>query len=190
MKTNIVVLLALFIKNLGGSEGKKMARNSSKITYCTLVMVIALAISHSTAMAQGSPIEPLGFGIEGTWDLETSFVDCTTDEPLSPPGRSLVSYVQGGTLIEEASGTPPSRRYPGLGVWQHVRAHTYAYAFKIFQYNADGTSNGKIVVIGETEYNLDDTTTSSASARIYNAAGALIVSRCVITFGTRFTGEQ
>jgi hypothetical protein len=84
------------------SEEKKMARISSKITYCTMAFVIALAISHSTVMAQGSPIEPLGFGIEGTWDLETTFVDCTTDEPLSPPGRSLVSYVQGGVYIEEA----------------------------------------------------------------------------------------
>jgi hypothetical protein len=190
MKTNLVVLLSLFNKNPSRSEDKKMARISTKITYCTMALVIALAISHSTAMAQVSPIDPRGFGIEGTWDLETIFVDCTTDEPVSPVGRSLVSYVHGGTYIEEASGTPPSRRYPGLGIWQHERAHRYAYAFKIFQYNADGTSNGKIVVNGETEYNMDDTTTSTASARIYNAAGTLLITRCVNTFGTRFTGEQ
>jgi hypothetical protein len=153
-----------------------------------LALVIALVLSHSAVMAQ--PVQPLGFGIEGTWDLEVTFVNCATEEPLFPPGRSLVSYVHGGTYIELASGTPPSRRYPGLGVWQHVRARTYALAFKIFQYNADGTSNGKIVVNAETEYNLDDTTTSTATASIFNAAGVLVATACVNSFGTRFTGEE
>jgi hypothetical protein len=118
-----------------------------------------------------------------------TFVDCTTGVPLFPPGQSLVSYNQGGTYIEEASGTPPSRRYPGLGVWQHVRARTYAVAFKVFQYNADGTSNGRIVVNAEVEHNLDELT-STAVARFYNAAGDLTVSRCVNSAGKRFTGED
>ena len=155
-----------------------------------MAIITAVAISQSTTTAQEPPVKPVTFGIVGTWDLQVTFVDCTTGVPLLPPGKSLVSYNQGGTYIEEASGTPPSRRYPGLGVWQHVRARTYALAFKIFQYNADGTSNGRIVVNAETEHNLDDTLTSTAVARIYNAAGDLIVSRCVNSVGTRFTGED
>jgi hypothetical protein len=155
-----------------------------------IMIVIAFAISQSTIRAQNPPVDPVGAGIVGTWDLQVTFVDCTTGVPLSPPGNSLVSYNQGGTYIEEASGVPPSRRYPGLGVWRHVRARTHALAFKIFQYNADGTSNGKIVVNAETEHNLDDTLTSTAVARIYNASGDLIVSRCVNSVGTRFTGED
>jgi hypothetical protein len=67
---------------------------------------------------------------------------------------------------------------------------TYALAFKAFQYNADGTSNGRIVVNAEVEHNLDDTLTSTAIARFYKAAGDLIVTRCVNTAGTRFTGEN
>ncbi|HEY8224880.1 MAG TPA: hypothetical protein VIG25_06350 [Pyrinomonadaceae bacterium] len=63
-------------------------------------------------------------------------------------------------------------------------------AFKIFQYNADGTSNGRIVVHADVEHNLDDTLTSTAVARIYNASAELIVSRCVNSVGTRFTGED
>jgi hypothetical protein len=162
----------------------------TSITFAIMAIVIAFAMSRSTIRAQQPPIEPRGIGIVGTWDLTVTFVDCTTGVPLFPPGKSLVSYNQGGTYIEEASGTPPSRRYPGLGVWQHVRARTYAVAFKIFQYNADGTSNGRIVVNAEVEYNLDDTLTSTAVARIYNASGDLIVSRCVNSGGTRFTGED
>ena len=160
------------------------------ITFGMMAIITAVVISQSTITAQEPTVDPVKFGIEGTWDVQVTFVDCTTGVPLFPPGKSLVSYNQGGTYIEEASGTPPSRRYPGLGVWQHVRARTYAVAFKIFQYNADGTSNGRIVVNAEVEYNLDDTLTSTAVARIYNAAGDLIVSRCVNSFGTRFTGED
>ncbi len=160
------------------------------ITFGMMAIITAVAISQSTITAQEPTVGPVKFGIEGTWDLHVTFVDCTTGVPLSTPGKSLVSYNQGGTYIEEASGVPPSRRYPGLGVWQHVRARTYALAFKAFQYNADGTSNGRIVVNAEVEYNLDDTLTSTAVARIYNASGDLIVSRCVNTVGTRFTGED
>lgn len=160
------------------------------ITFGMMAIITAVAISQSTLTAQEAPVVPVGGGIVGTWDLQVTFVDCTTGVPLLPPGRSLVSYNRGGTYIEEASGVPPSRRYPGLGVWQHRRARTYALAFKIFQYNADGTSNGRIVVNAETEHNLDDTLTSTAVARFYNAAGDLTVSRCVNSVGTRFTGED
>ncbi|HEX9423800.1 MAG TPA: hypothetical protein VF899_11190 [Pyrinomonadaceae bacterium] len=153
-----------------------------------VAIITAVAISQSTITAQEPPVDPVGAGIVGTWDLQVTSVDCTTGVALFPPGKSLVMYNQGGTYIEEASGTPPSRRYPGLGVQRHVQARTYALAFKIFQYNADGTSNGRIVVNAEVEHNLDDTLTSTAVARFYNAAGDLIASRCVNSVGTRFTG--
>lgn len=161
----------------------------TSITLAIMAIVTAFAMSRSTIRAQEPPVDPAGFGIVGTWDIQTTMVDCTTGVPLSS-GKSFVSFNQGGTYIEEASGVPSSRRYPGLGVWQHVRARTYTSAFKIFQYNADGTSNGKIVVNLEVEHNLDDTTTSTAVARVYNAAGDLIATRCVNSVGTRFTGEN
>jgi hypothetical protein len=155
-----------------------------------MTIVAAMLIAHGVVTAQVPRVEPLGFDIVGTWDLQVAFVDCSTGTPLGQPGRSLVTYAQGGTYIEEAAGIPPSRRYPGLGVWRHLRARTYALAFKAFQYNADGTSNGKMIVTAETEHNLDDTLTSAAVARIYNASGILIVTGCVNVTGTRFTGEQ
>lgn len=163
------------------------------ITFGMMGIITAVAISQSTITAQEPPVKPARFGIVGTWDMQVTFVDCTTGAPLFPqlpPGKSLVSYNQGGTYIEEASGTPPSRRYPGLGVWRHIRERSYALAFKVFQYNADGTSNGRIVVNAEVEHNLEDTLTSTAVARFYNAAGDLTVSRCVNSVGTRFTGEN
>lgn len=160
-------------------------------TVCGAIAVcLASAWWQASTTAQETTVEPRGFSIVGTWDLQGGFVDCTTREPLVSPGKSLVTYAAGGTYIEEASGVPPSRRYPGLGVWQHTDARTYALAFKAFQFNADGTPNGRIVVTAQTEHHLDDTLTSAAVARVFNAAGDLIATRCVAVTGTRFTGEQ
>jgi hypothetical protein len=165
---------------------------SKSVTFKHAVVAVAMTLVFSQAVvnAQEPPVMPRGFSIVGTWNLETTFVDCASGAPLLPPGRSLVSYVDGGTYIEEAVGTPPSFRYPGLGVWRHLNGRHYALAFKILQFNADGTSNGKIVVVADTEHNLDDTLTSAAVARIFNAAGNLVATRCVKVTGTRFTGEE
>jgi hypothetical protein len=165
---------------------KKMNQTFLNLTVGTALTLLMIAGGIQTVSAH----EPRGFGIVGTWDAEVTLLNCTTGVQLFPPGRSLVSYVQGGTFIEEASGTPPSMRYPGLGVWMHVRARSYTLAFKVFQYNADGTSNGKIVVVTDVEHNLDDTLTSSGSVRLFNAAGDLTATLCVSTTGTRFTGVQ
>ena len=162
----------------------------TSITLAIVAIVVAFAMSRSTISAQEPAADPKGSGIVGTWNVQTTTVDCTTGVFISGPGKSLVSYNEGGTYIEEASGVPPSRRYPGLGVWRHDHARTYALAFTGFQYNADGTSNGRVVVNLEVEHNLDDTTTSTAVAKVYNAAGDLIATRCVNATGTRFTGED
>ena len=164
-------------------------KNFSTIKFGMIAVIIAIAIAQSAVNAQ-EPVEPRGGSIVGTWDLQVTFVDCTTGTPLFPPGRSLVTYAYGGTYIEEPAGMPPSRRYPGLGVWRHVTGRTYALAFKAFQYNADGTSSGRMVVTAQTEHNLNDTLTSTASARIYNAAGVLISTGCVNITGTRFAGLE
>ena len=167
-----------------------MKKALSKLSLGAALTLLMVAGGVQTVSAQQPPVEPRGFGIEGTWDATVTLLNCTTGVPLFPPGQSLVSYAKGGTYIEEASGIPPSMRYPGLGVWMHVRARTYTLAFKIFQFNADGTSNGKIVIVTDVEHKLDDTLTSSGSARLFNAAGDLIASLCVNTTGTRFTGIQ
>lgn len=167
-----------------------MNKALSSLFVGTALTLLLVAGGVQTVSAQQLPVEPKGFGIEGTWDATVTLLNCATGVPLFPPGQSLISYARGGTYIEEASGTPPSMRYPGLGVWMHVRARTYTLAFKIFQFNADGTSNGKIVIVTEVEHKLDDTLTSSGSARLFNAAGDLIANLCVSTTGTRFTGMQ
>jgi hypothetical protein len=167
------------------------------LTAGLMAVAIAFAIPKLTVRAQDDPQDnspdPGRFGVEGTWEFLGGPVDCTTGDPLGPPGGkppSLASYNRGGTFILESPGVPSSRRYPALGVWQHVRARTYELVFKVYQYNADGTSNGKQIANIEAEHNLDDTITHSAVVRTYNAAGDLTNTRCMKSTGTRFTGEN
>ena len=169
------------------------------LTAGLMAVAMAFAIPKFTVRAQDEPQDqpqnPSGFGIEGTWEFRGGPVDCTTGDPLGPPGGgggapSLGSYNGGGTFILETPGVPSSRRYPALGVWHHVRARTYDLVFKVYQYNVDGTSNGKQIANIEVEHNLDDTLTHSAVVRTYNATGDLTSTRCMKTTGTRFTGEN
>jgi hypothetical protein len=151
-------------------EKKAMKRITfTAITFGMMAIITAVAISQSTITAQVPPVDPVGFGIAGTWDMQVGPVDCTTGAPLAPPGGrpSLASYAQGGTFIEESSGTPPSRRYPGLGVWRHVVARSYALAFKIFQYNIAA------IVASRSEPNR--TANASSLVAVFDQPGALSV---------------
>ncbi len=165
-------------------------KNVSMIKYGLFAIVIAMSLSQTALMGQVFRTDPQGSGIEGTWDLEVTFVDCATGSPLFPPGKSLVSFTVGGTLIEEASGVPPSVRYPGLGIWERTRPRHYEYSFKFFQFNEDGTSHGKIVVNAETVHNQNDTLTTFALARYNDSPGDLTLTRCVDTKEKRYTGEN
>ena len=163
------------------------------LTAVVMAVAVAFGIPKVQVKAQADAVDPGRFGVEGTWELVGGPVDCTTGDPLGPPGAgppSLASYNRGGTFILESPGVPSSRRYPALGVWQHVHARTYELVFKVYQYNADGTSNGKQIADIDVEHNLDDTITHSAFVRTYNAAGDLTSTRCMKSTGTRFTGEN
>jgi hypothetical protein len=164
------------------------------ITFVLMAIVTALEIPHSTTAAQEPPVD-LGGGIEGTWLFKGGMVDCTTGVPLGPPPGSQVpptiaSFSRGGTYIQETGNVPPTRRYPGLGVWRHLNARNYALAFLGFQYAADGSFNGKVISNVEVEHNSDDTLSNSAFVTVHNAAGDLTSTFCLKTVGTRFTGED
>ena len=152
---------------------------------------VALAISTSTVVvvAEDTPVYPDGNKIEGVWDAQLTYRNCATGAVLFT-GQSLVAYARGGVVTTITSGAAPSGRYPGLGVWRHVAGHEYQSTFKEFRYNADGTFAGKIIAVVNITHEPDDTLTTSAVGRFYNAAGEVITTICPTGVGTRFTGEN
>jgi hypothetical protein len=166
----------------------------TKLNYAALAIATALTMSGTTATVRGETLQGEATAkrgkIQGTWNMLVTFVDCTTADPLGGTGVSLVSFAQGGVITELARGSAPSSRHPGLGVWRHVQGREYAGAFKFFRYNPDGTFAGRVVVNQNITYEPDDTLSIAALADFYDAAGTLLMTRCVSTIGTRFTGQE
>jgi hypothetical protein len=159
------------------------------LKHYTNAIVVALAMSASAVTAQEMPVYPDGNKIEGVWNVQLTYRSCATGAVLFT-GQSLVAYARGGVVTTITSGAAPSGRYPGLGVWRHIAGHAYESTFKEFRYNADGTFAGKIIAVVNITHELDDTLTTSAVGRFYNAAGEVTATICPAGVATRFTGED
>jgi hypothetical protein len=162
---------------------------SGVLKYVATAIGVALAISTSASIAEDTPVYPDGIKIQGAWDAQITYRSCTTGAALFT-GQSLVAYAHGGVVTTITSGAAPSGRYPGLGVWRHVGGHEYQSTFKEFRYNPDGTFAGKIIAVVHITHEPDDTLTTRAVGRFYDAAGTLSATICPTGVAVRFTGEN
>ena len=143
---------------------------------CALVTMVA-----PTAAGQGT----IGGTLQGTWDMRISLTDCAGHVIRSFP--SLVEFTAGGTVVESNAGTPQALKTPGEGVWSHTTDNTYAFRFKFFTFNTSNVFTGWTIIAGTTTVNLTgDTNAGSATVKVYNTSGFLLVSLCASTAGTRF----
>ena len=167
-----------------------MSSRSSRARKCSATATfVALAVWASAGAAEGTPVYPDGNKIEGVWDVQLTYKNCTTGVALFT-GQSLVAYARGGVVTTITSGAPPSGRYPGLGVWRRVTGHQYQSTFKEFRYNPDGTFAGKIIAVVDITHEADDTLTTSTVGRFYDAAGTVTGTICPTGIARRFNGEN
>lgn len=90
------------------------------VALCVGLTGALLAMSSAPASAQtASPV--------GTWIVQVTLRDCTSNAPLGPPFNSLVTFHQDGTISESAGGTTfaPGQRPPAQGAWVGVGANTF-----------------------------------------------------------------
>jgi hypothetical protein len=143
---------------------------------CALVTMVA-----PTAAGQGT----IGGSLQGTWEMRITLTDCAGHVIRSFP--SLIEYVAGGTVVESNAGTPQALKTPGEGVWNLVTDHTYAFRFKFFTFDTQNIFTGWTIIAGTTTVNpTGDTNAGSATVKVYNTSGVLLVSLCASTAGTRF----
>ena len=146
------------------------------LTACALVTMVA-----ATAAGQGT----VGGRLQGTWDMQITLTDCHGHVLRSFP--SLVIFMAGHTMMESNAGTPQALKTPGEGVWRHATDHNYAFRFKFFTFNTSNVFTGWTIIAGETTV---DTTgnanAGSATVKVYDPNGVLLVSLCAETAGTRF----
>jgi len=75
-----------------------------------------LSVSGSAVGANGSGSQA---GVVGTWAIQVTLRDCTTNAPMGPPIHTLVTFHGGGTLSESAASLAfaPDQRSAGHGIW-------------------------------------------------------------------------
>jgi hypothetical protein len=146
------------------------------VVACALVSMVA-----PTATGQGSQ----GGRLRGTWEMQITLTDCAGHVIRSFP--NLIEFVAGGTVVESNAGTPQALKTPGLGVWRHTTDNNYAFRFKFFTFNPQNVFTGWTIIAGETTVDsTGDANTGSATVEVYDPNGALLVSLCAETVGTRF----
>jgi hypothetical protein len=95
----------------------------------TLVLfsLFGIAVAATPAIAQGQGAR----AIEGVWSMSITLRDCTTQAPLGPPLRTLLTFHAGGTLSESpgTSQFAPGQRSNGHGLWSHVSANSFTARF-------------------------------------------------------------
>src|ERR1044071_9492615 len=126
-----------------------------------------------------------GGRLEGTWDMQITLTDCAGHVIRSFP--SLIEFVEGGTVVESNAGTPQALKTPGEGVWRHATDHNYAFRFKFFTFNTSNVFTGWTIIAGETTVDrTGDANVGTATVKVYDPNGNLLVTLCADTAGTRF----
>jgi hypothetical protein len=153
-----------------------------KSTTASLVIACALlTMLAGTAVGQGAR----GGRLQGTWDMQITLTDCSGHTIRS--FSSLVVFMAGGTLTEASAGTAPALRTGGKGVWSHTNDSTYAFRFKVFNFNAQNVFTGWTIIAGETTVDATGNANSGpATVDVYDPNGVLIVHLCAEAVGTRF----
>lgn len=127
-------------------------------------------------------------GLEGTWLVEVTLRNCSTQAEVAPPFTSLLTFARGGTATETTAAPAffPAVRGPGHGVWSSTgkdgyRASTLALI----------TLNGALIKTQTITQKIDlgshaQDFTSSATIQFDSPAGAPIANGCATAIGTRF----
>jgi hypothetical protein len=156
----------------------KLVKNimASLVVACASLTMVA-----ATAAGQGT----IGGTLQGTWDMQITLTDCVGHTIRSFP--SLIEFVAGGTVVESNAGTPQALKTLGEGVWRHTTDNSYAFRFKFFTFNTSNVFTGWTIIAGQTSVDATgNANAGSATVKVYDPNGVLLVSLCAETIGTRF----
>jgi hypothetical protein len=150
-----------------------------------VVCVLSLA---GSAGAQSEAWDHGAGRLQGSWMVKVTQQDCQTGNPLGDPFSSLLTFSQGGTLLESTANPMffPAVRGDGHGVWSATGHQTYRAVSTAFI-----TSNGKLVntqtITQKIEMGADPNTfeTSSASVVFVPANGGPTMTGCATATGSR-----
>src|SRR5215475_8859414 len=146
-----------------------------------LVVCALLTMVAATASGQGTQ----GGRIQGMWEQITTLTDCAGHPIRSFP--VMLTFHQGGTMMDSPAGAPPALRTPAQGVWRHSSDNTYGFRLKAFSFNAQNVFTGWSIIAGELTVDQSGNANSGpATVEVYDPNGVLLTTSCAETVGTRF----
>jgi hypothetical protein len=154
-----------------------------------LISTVGAGLAQSNESASKS-------GLEGTWFVQVTLRDCSTDAPIGPPFGSLVTFHRGGTL-SETTGSPAfaiGQRSDGHGTWSFEGRNTYTQRI-VNLINFDTAPNfprspgffaGWSVVSHTVELIDANHATSSGTNAFYRTDGTVYRTGCSTAVSVRF----
>lgn len=140
-----------------------------------VVLILLFLVGIAGVIAQSSESE--ASEIVGTWRTQVTLRNCETgDAIVSFPG--MLTFAQGGTLLEATTRFNPAVRGSGHGFWEHTGGNTYHAVIEAFTYDADGAWGGtqRLVMLNEVEG--DEGRTVEGTAEIFDSEGGLVMGGC------------
>jgi hypothetical protein len=149
-----------------------------------LAGTMALTTEH-VAIAGQQPPNSQAKGIQGAWVLQVSAHDCQTGAPVSN-FQSLVTFAQGGTLINVTTGGSPALRTTGLGTWEKTGGHEFTAVTMVFLFSPAGvwTATQRLTNTFEIGSNPDELT-GTTEANFFDTNGNLTATACATVVGRR-----
>ncbi len=149
--------------------------------FAVCAVVACVLAAHDTS-AQGAR------DIEGTWQAETTILDCRNGAEMERFSK-LVSFNMGGTLGETSSSS--LFRSVAFGIWEYRGVDSFRYAQRFFRFNPDGTPAGSVrarwLVSIDPSY---DTYAAEAEIQIVAPNGTVVANICGVETATRLIIED
>jgi hypothetical protein len=137
-----------------------------------------------TATAQSENAESPN-GLEGTWRVQLTILDCTTGQVLRT-FPALFAFAKGGTLTATTAGQLPSLSTTILGIWQHTNGHSYSAVSETFIFSPAGTWIQTHRLTRAIDVSNDgDEFTDKVALQIFDTSGNQIVTGCGTSVGSR-----
>jgi hypothetical protein len=113
--------------------------------------------------------------LEGTWQAQTTIVNCQTGTVMENFSK-FVSFNSGGTAQEVSSST--LFRSAALGIWERNGWDSFRYLLRFFRFNPDGTPAGSVRAVWEGEFTNSNSYVAEATVQIIAPNGTVVATIC------------
>jgi hypothetical protein len=122
----------------------------------------------------------------GAWETIVTPRNCTTGVPVAPDFIGLITFNEGGT-VAETTGTSPSLRGPGHGIWQRTNgSRNYSMKVIFLRFNTSGILIGKQRITQTIHLSANgDNSTSFGTVEILDLNGNVLGGGCSTSTGSR-----